>query len=39
MPMAVLHAVDAAIDGAPLDAAAESAARDAGWRNPPNMAE
>jgi hypothetical protein len=32
MPMAVLQAVDAAIDGEPLDATAESAARDAGWR-------
>ena len=32
MPMAVLRAVDAAIDGGPLDAAAEVAARDAGWR-------
>jgi len=32
MPMAVLRAVDAAIDGEPLDAAAEVAARDAGWR-------
>ena len=32
MPMAVLQAIDAAIDGEPLDAAAESAARDAGWR-------
>ena len=32
MPMAVLRAVDAAIDGEPLDAAAEAAARDAGWR-------
>lgn len=31
MPMAVLQAVDAAIDGEPLDAAAEQAARDAGW--------
>ncbi len=39
MPMAVLHAVDAAIDGAPLDAAAESAARDAGWRKAANVAE
>lgn len=33
MPMAVLLAVDAAIDGEPLDAPAESAARDAGWQN------
>ena len=32
MPIAVLQAVDAAIDGEPLDAAAESAARDADWR-------
>jgi hypothetical protein len=32
MPMAVLHAVDAAIDGEPLDAAAEAKAREAGWR-------
>ena len=32
MPMAVLRAVDAAIDGEPLDAAAEAAARDAGWQ-------
>ena len=39
MPMAVLHAVDAAIDGAPLDAAAELAARDAGWRKAANVAE
>ena len=39
MPMAVLHAIDAAIDGAPLDAAAESAARDAGWRKPRNVAQ
>lgn len=31
MPMAVLTAVDAAIDGEPLDATAEAAARDAGW--------
>lgn len=31
MPMAVLQAVDAAIQGEPLDAAAEAAARDAGW--------
>lgn len=35
MPMAVLRAVDAAIDGEPLDAAAEIAARDAGWRAVP----
>ena len=39
MPMAVLHAVDAAIEGEPLDAAAESAARDAGWRKIPGVAE
>ena len=32
MPVPVLHAVDAAIDGEPLDAAAEARARDAGWR-------
>ena len=32
MPIPVLHAVDAAIDGEPLDAAAEARARDAGWR-------
>ena len=32
MPMAVLHAVDAAIDGVPLNAASEQAARDKGWR-------
>jgi hypothetical protein len=32
MPMTVLQAVDAAIDGEPLDAPAEIAARDAGWR-------
>ena len=32
MPIPVLQAVDAAIDGEPLDAAAEAAARDAGWR-------
>ena len=32
MPMTVLRAVDAAIDGEPLNAAAETAARDAGWR-------
>ena len=31
MPMAVLQAVDAAIDGEPLDAEAEAAARDADW--------
>jgi hypothetical protein len=32
MPMAVLQAVDSAIQGEPLDAAAEAAARDSGWR-------
>lgn len=32
MPMAVLQAVDAAIEGEPLDATAEAAARDASWR-------
>jgi anti-sigma factor RsiW len=31
MPMAVLHAVDAEIDGEPLDAPSETGARDAGW--------
>jgi hypothetical protein len=39
MPIAVLRAVDAAIDGEPLDAAAEAAAREAGWRQAPKMAE
>jgi hypothetical protein len=39
MPMIVLHGVDAAIAGEPLDAAAETAARDAGWRIAPNVAE
>jgi hypothetical protein len=39
MPLAVLEAVDAAIAGEPLDAAAEAAARDAGWRNAPEVAE
>jgi hypothetical protein len=39
MPMAVLQAVDAAIDGEPLDAAAELAARDSGWQPAPNVAE
>jgi hypothetical protein len=39
MPIAVLRAVDAAIEGDPLDAEAEAAARDADWRNPRNMAE
>jgi hypothetical protein len=32
MPMAVLHAVDASIEGEPFDAPSEIAARDAGWR-------
>lgn len=32
MPMAVLHAVDAAIDGEPLDAAQEAEARARGWQ-------
>jgi hypothetical protein len=32
MPLAVLKAVDASIAGEPLDAAAEAAARDSGWR-------
>lgn len=39
MPIAVLHAVDATIEGEPLDAAAEAAARDARWRQAPKMAE
>ena len=39
MPMAVLRAVDAAIDGEPLDAAAEAAARDAGWQVVPQPVE
>jgi hypothetical protein len=39
MPMAVLQAVDAAIDGEPLDAQAESTARDSGWQAPQDMAE
>jgi hypothetical protein len=39
MPMAVLHAVDAAIEGEPLDAAAESNARKAGWREAPRVTE
>jgi len=34
MPMTVLQAVDAVIDGEPLDAEAEAAARDAGWQGP-----
>ena len=39
MPLEVLQAVDAAIDGEPLDAAAELAARDAGWRSARTVAE
>jgi len=39
MPMAVLQAVDAAIEGEPFDVAAEAAARDAGWQSPGNVAE
>ena len=39
MPLAVLHAVDAAIEGEPLDAGAEAKARDAGWRSGRNVAE
>ncbi len=39
MPLAVLQAVDAAIDGEPLDAAAVVAARDAGWRGKKDVAE
>ena len=39
MPLEVLQAVDAAIDGEPLDAEAELAARDAGWRGARNVAE
>lgn len=39
MPMAVLQAVDAAIEGEPLDAEAEAAARDSGWQTTPGMAE
>ena len=39
MPLEVLQAVDAAIDGEPLDASAELAARDAGWRGARNVAE
>ena len=35
MPMAVLQAVDASIDGEPMDAPAEIAARDAGWQAQP----
>ena len=32
LPIAVLQAMDSAIEGEPLDAAAEAAAREAGWR-------
>jgi hypothetical protein len=39
MPIAVLQAVDAAIEGEPLDAAAEAAARDGDWRKPRDVAE
>jgi hypothetical protein len=39
MPMAVLQAVDAAIDGEALDAEAEAAARDSGWQAAQDMAE
>ncbi|MEX0733614.1 MAG: hypothetical protein WD944_08990 [Steroidobacteraceae bacterium] len=39
MPMAVLQAVDAAIEGEPFDAATEAAARNAGWREPSDVAE
>lgn len=39
MPLAVLEAVDAAIEGEPADAAAERAARDSGWQVAPNVAE
>lgn len=39
MPIAVLRAVDATIEGEPLDSAAEIAARDAGWRNAAGVAE
>ncbi len=39
MPMAVLQAVDAAIEGEPLDAAAETAARDSGWQATRGVAE
>jgi len=35
MPMAVLRAVDASIEGEPLDASTEIAARDAGWKPQP----
>lgn len=39
MPMAVLQAMDAAIDGEPLDAPSEIAARDAGWQAAPKPKE
>lgn len=39
MPAEVLRAVDAAIAGEALDAAAEAAARDSGWRTGQNVAE
>ncbi len=39
MPMAVLQAVDAAIDGEPLDTAAETAARESGWQAAQDVAE
>lgn len=39
MPMAVLQAVDAAIEGEPFDAAAETAARDSGWQATQGVAE
>lgn len=39
MPMAVLQAVDAAIEGEPFDAAAETAARDSGWQATQSVAE
>ena len=37
MPMAVLRAVDALIEGEPFDAPAEIAARDAGWQPQPAL--
>jgi hypothetical protein len=39
MPMAVLQAVDAAIEGEPFDAEAEAAARDSGWQATQGVAE
>ncbi len=39
MPVPVLRAVDAAIEGEPLAAEAEAEARNAGWRNNRNRAE